>query len=1037
MGSLMSKKWILIVAALMMLSSIVDAKTTDNKTRGLLIEKLTRVYLNLAPSEPSKLPITLRLADLHAERGRIEAMEELDSGCVVCEKGREDRLKAIEYYQEALPKLTAEKLGTVLAQLGHLFQLVGQKAKAVDTYQKILAKNKNPMAMAEAHLSLGEIYFRKNQFNEALKHYDAVLSINSNRNKGLAAFRRAWCHFNLGKVDPAIEGLRKILSTPALLTRAGTDGVINVDKQFQEEVSRDFATFLSRKTVDMAVLQELYRRSPESSRQSNVAYLAKELERLGKKPSAVMVWRFALEKESEPKKRLEGMILMSQIERELNLKEESVRDYKMALRLWPSVQECKNAEDVVCKEMKARLRKYVLDWNRVEKKNPTEELFTAYKEYLRVFPLERDMNIWAAQVARKLKKHDVAIKFYQKGAALVRTELASAKTAKDKKELADLIETLLLNQIEEAELSKNKALLVKVYDNYLKTSPNKKKVVEVRYQKARLFYDESDYKTAVTALGEIARLTEGSIKVRRQAAELALDSLVILKDDQRLEKWALEFAELYPKSSREFRKIARTSILNQTAKLAGASTSSSDGAETTTPTTNSASDIEAWNVLNRMKLSDASVDEKISFYKNKLVLAERLKKFNEARRTADQLLTMKTLKPEDREYAMTRKAWLAEMVLDFNTAFEMTKKMKLKELSPEDRQLKLAMYADLSGKPATPYLQGFLKIKREGDQALSTVSRLVRESKTPEKTLRQYRKVLSQNPKLYSRLVLEIYAKNPVYKQAVKWLKDPLLKGSITASIMKRHLFAQKFEKASKKIMGHKLDDRNQRRMSRSLKRRIALIGQFEKVVQEAVEMGDWTSQILSLKVLADESERFYNEILSLPIPDGLDQAQQQEYMALLSQQASPHQLKANDVRAKLQEFWSNEEAITQKIKDVELASGDIRALAQGDLQRVVALAPETVKSRFETAIAMEDEIKKLPELRLLETARQRVRENPESFGPLNELVQLEEQMGHKVMVSYLKARIDKIPADQRSMMNSGAESSETNLSKDSTEESN
>ena len=48
MGSLMSKKWILIVAALMMLSSIVDAKTTDNKTRGLLIEKLTRVYLNLA-----------------------------------------------------------------------------------------------------------------------------------------------------------------------------------------------------------------------------------------------------------------------------------------------------------------------------------------------------------------------------------------------------------------------------------------------------------------------------------------------------------------------------------------------------------------------------------------------------------------------------------------------------------------------------------------------------------------------------------------------------------------------------------------------------------------------------------------------------------------------------------------------------------------------------------------------------------------------------------------------------------------------------
>jgi hypothetical protein len=103
-------------------SGVASAQSSvDPKTRDLLIEKLTQVYLNLAPSDAAKVGITLRLADLHAERARLDAMKDLESGCTVCEAGKADRKKALSYYQEVLPKVPESSLGKVMAQVGHLY----------------------------------------------------------------------------------------------------------------------------------------------------------------------------------------------------------------------------------------------------------------------------------------------------------------------------------------------------------------------------------------------------------------------------------------------------------------------------------------------------------------------------------------------------------------------------------------------------------------------------------------------------------------------------------------------------------------------------------------------------------------------------------------------------------------------------------------------------------------------------------------------------------------------------------------------------
>ena len=66
----MIKKWIFLLAAPVGLSAFVQT-TANADNQSFLIEKLEKVNTSLSQQDPSKIPGTLRLADLLAERGRL------------------------------------------------------------------------------------------------------------------------------------------------------------------------------------------------------------------------------------------------------------------------------------------------------------------------------------------------------------------------------------------------------------------------------------------------------------------------------------------------------------------------------------------------------------------------------------------------------------------------------------------------------------------------------------------------------------------------------------------------------------------------------------------------------------------------------------------------------------------------------------------------------------------------------------------------------------------------------------------------------
>lgn len=1007
----------------------------DPKTRDMLIDKLTRVYLNLAPEDASKVPITMRLADLHAERARVDAMKELANGCTSCVAGKADRLKALRYYQEALPKMSESALGKVLTQVGHLYELTGNEKEAVATYERILVDNKTPEAVVEARLSLAEVHFKRRDWARARENYSAVIeSPVESASRGLANYRRAWCDFNEGRLEEAVTGLTKILRTPSLSSRSAASGG-EVDRQFQEEVSRDLATFMARRTVDVKDAELVFELSPEASRLTNVVYLASEVERLGERKSAIALWRFALAKQATPVHRLEATVRIAQLELEQKNVESALGDYRSALALWTQVGECREGN---CKELALRLRKFVLDWNRIEKDKPSDALFAAYEAYLEAIPNEADMSAWAAKVAKQVAKYERAIELGHKAAATAKAEYDKVKDVEAEKataaRLIQTVEASLLEAIEAAELAsdggrgsktagaanavapsatgavagpatnvvKDTKLLTTAYDGYLSLSLSRQKALEVQYQKAHLVYDRGEYLAASEALKSVVESKESpgsaSEDLRKRAADLALDALVLAKDDRKIEEWAKEFAAKFPRAGEEFSAIARKSVLTQASALAA---TGPKGLE------------EAWATLARFDLVSASSEDKAALQKNRLILAEKTARFQDARDAAEALLRSPVVSVADRDYALSRKAWLAELVLDFDSALQATESMAAGSVKLDEKWLKLAMYAELAQKDPKPYYGQFLKESKDEERKLAILAQLVRSSKDPLKEIEKNKLSLAKSPETWADLYLDAFsASNGALDVAKKALTVPQLKTTRAVRLMARALLLDDLGKLKARLAVHKIDGSSDKKLASTLKARIQLLDEVEKLTARSIETADWTSQLASLDLRAKENDRFYQEVLSLPVPSGLSEEEQRQYQQLLSQQAAPHQLRSTDAAKKVDEFWSQETAFAKlESSAAQTTTASLRNIMLKEIETLEGIAPEATKPKLASMKTALNTKIVLPSLNELEAARQAVRLNPIDPARLTALMEIERKMGRAVMVSYLEGRLAKIQA--------------------------
>lgn len=985
MKSTLFQKSLVSVFVLGVIASSAFSEKMDLDTHTAVISRLETIVKDLDDKDASKVPSSLRLADLLADRARLKALKETEQNCNNCLKAKEDRLASLNYYEFAIPRLTDDIRGSAMLQKAHLHFFLGQLGETEKIYNQITkegSKRHGQDILGQAHASYGDLYFQKADFKKAKSEYEKALQIAQTPNKGLVHYRLSWCMFNLDQISAAIAKMEMILQTPKLTEVNNGEGPVQ-DESFKVDVAKDLASFYARTTVTRATIDKLNRMSPNSEKIQNLSFLGTELDRLGKKKESALVWLVYLDQSGKDKNALEAQIRLMRLRRDTGDVKSALATFQNVGKLW----EDEGCEDK-CDQYQAQIKNWIVDWNREEKKQQTLELTQAFLIYSTIFPNDEEMFFSGAVAAQQRKQYTQAFELYRKAAEAANKKVRKLDD-KQKKPVLIIRDQSLIAEMDIAETLKNPNMRHSAYMHYLEIAPNGEKSFEVRYQLAQLKFEAKEYDKSAQEFRSLAlEKTKGKRDLQKTAATMSIESLIRTKNEPMIQKWSLEYSKAFIEARSEFELIHRKAVMNSTAANINAKNASN-------------SDLAN---LKMVSLSKSTPEEKVIYYKNVYLLALQLHNFPEAKLANQQLLSLKEIKSSDREEAIRNRIWLAELELDFKTAYSYTKEQSGKMTA--ERALKLLWLAEMAHLNGSKHEDDVLKMSKDRTLRATVIVGKVQRSIHPMKTLQPYLKELSQSPDVLSRLALEIYSRTNNREVLEKAFSFSSVKSSSNGALIARLLFYKDLNKDISSLQNMRLQTRNDSTLKSSLNARLKALSQFEKHVNSAVRSQDIVLQAITLNVLMLENQRLYNDLLKLPAPRGLKGPDLEKYNALLEQNASPYKKKAGQIYEKLVVVWTDG-AWTQAMANNYVAARiEYKSAMKQDMEQLMKHSPSGKRAMLESALK---ESISIPTERAVSQVREKVRKNPFETSSVVELKDLEARRGNDIFVTHLDARLDQM----------------------------
>lgn len=850
-----------------------------------LIAKLQYVYSSLdenSQNQTERAALGMRLADLLSDRARFTAQAELDTDCTKCEGAKKERELAIDLYLKGIPFSVEPQKSRAEIQVGHLYELNLQSKLAEDFYLQVLNRDTaDSESRAEAALSLAEMKYRDHQYSQAKIYYQKTKAFGQGMS-GFAVYREAWCELNLGHEKMAVEILESLLADTKLLHKSPKNIAETKDLTFHEEVSRDYASFLARTNELGKKWQQVWSYSPETTRITNLSYLGNEADRLGRHQESAQIWKFLSEQEAKLENKTEAYIRLAQIYYLDGNYELSEQYFSKALQGNINLNACSSE---LCLQNRRVLREVLFSWLQREKTFRAGTI-RSLELFLAAHPKDLDANIAMAE-SFAAEKNSVKTSIY--------FETAIAEIVKSgSKSPADLqkLDACLLKNFETATASSDLVLQDRAIKLYLDHSPTKLREFEMKYQQAYIQYQKADYSLAAESMLALTRNVAGPEKLRKQAADLALDSAVLAKDTEKISALSTEFAQLFPAHSKEFYQIKQKAILNKMVQYA------------------QTNDAAAWALVNQFSIDQADAGDKLSFLKNKILLSIRMQNWISAKETAKLLLAQNISAPE-REIVLNQLLFAAEQSFDFALAFQTAKQINWSQSQPplgsDEVALKMAYYAELAEQNPRPYLEVYLeKTQSEGGRK-KVLSQILKDSKNPQQDIQKRASLLKRYPEILGEFYLVSFSRDSSKKVLNQALNDlGMVKEDRATAYFKQLVFLENFQGFADKIKSHMLISKSQSSLNRTLLERTKFLEQLDKRASEALEMKQWTSQVLAVSVVASENQRFYDELVSLPVPQGLSDEEQSQYLQLLSEKAQPYLQKAQMAHSKVSEFWKS-----------------------------------------------------------------------------------------------------------------------------------
>jgi hypothetical protein len=974
---------IILSLAFLVQSLFAHAERLDAGTETMVIQKLEAALPGLK-GEKSEPGVLIRLGDLYSERARLKAIDEENTKCTTCDGSKNDRTKAISYYIESYNRIDGETKTHALMQITHLYTIEGENKKAEGLFKTTLAdKTTSRDVRGECLAGLGELYFRTGRFNDAQKNFEESLKYEI-KNPTFVNYRLSWCYFNAGKSAEA-----KAILVSALKSK------VNLDPSFQKDMARDLATFIARDGISNASIDELTSLSPDTEKKSNLFYLGQEADRLGNKSGSLLVWQhYSAMGAVANDESLEIQIRTAQTLWDQGLSR-SALDLYTKFYAGLAKADCKAGEN--CDDLRARSRVFVHSWIKKEKTKPTEYLFDALKIYVQNNPHDVEMVQWAGHVARRLKQTSVAAQYYAMAANESAAQLrASDLTPAKKTFLSGAIENSLLAEMECAEEANDKPAMIASYQHYMTLRPDGTRHFQVLYQIAHLKYENKQYADAANEFDRIAvdsKCSDTGLKTK--AADLALDSWANLGDVNHVESRSKVYASSFPSRQNSYYAVSRKASVNSA--IGKFSQKTADTAQVSA----------ALAQISAAPLAGASNEERVSIYKNQILMAQKINDLSTADRASKNMLEIKKLSVADEDFALNAQLWVSEARLDFDHAFQVAKKIHTSNEKADAQYLKLALLADLSGHNSLPYYDKFLRTTRNMNQASIVYAKMIQESRNPWRTLNIYKKSLQKTPEIYGASVLEAFAKLADARELRKYMNDRQIRRSSSYSTIARFV-----QLSDDKVLDHefaqtRLSHQNDLALQKSFKNRMKLLKEAEHRANYAIARNDFTLEVIDLSRVASQYERLAREFSSLPIPKTLKKKDRKEYARLIQIKISPFKRTAEAARAKIAALWVQSGAMAKLMELSQTESGGARKLLISDLRLLQKYAPQNQQRNISQAL---NQASHTPSNIEIAKAKSAVQSKPFDSDKIEALRKLEVRRNELPMVVFLEARLASLP---------------------------
>ncbi|MBN2498592.1 MAG: tetratricopeptide repeat protein [Deltaproteobacteria bacterium] len=505
--------------------------------------------------------IKFRLAELHVEKSRLVYYLEVEERGAEAANSPEAKLlknEAITIYRDVMREFPEYRYNDkILFFMGHEYHELGMHEDMLESYKKLVDEYPKSTLLLESLYIIGNYYFDHDQLDDAEKTYNKILEYRESHIHDMARYRLAWVAINKARLDKKWWKKAIQLFETVVLSTATTDEDISVDTHKPINIKLEALNGI------VFCYTEVYK--PKIA-----------LEYFRKLASSKTVYVHALEKLANRyfiKEQFDNAALLYR--RIIELSDDVDKNLDYAQRIYDASSYSKK-KDKVDEDVRAIVKaasKYAFSWRIAD--NEKKQLAKGFEVYSRDIVTKLHL---LAQQRKEKRAFRIAARAYQNYLSFfeeysekildVKYNYAEAlfnsdqylpagrayediaRVMDESKDRKDALYSCIqayqyalggAKYLSRFELVESRQALKQLGAYFVKKYPNDEKTPTIKFNVARMFYDQGEYEQAIESFNEYINQYPAHSEVA-VAGHLVLDCYKQMEDYEGLARQGREYA---------------------------------------------------------------------------------------------------------------------------------------------------------------------------------------------------------------------------------------------------------------------------------------------------------------------------------------------------------------------------------------------------------------------------------------------------------------------------------------------------------------